>query len=125
MKKPKLTVVPPTPTTTPSSPASLGATGTTLWKKLTSEFHFDDAAGREMLLQICTAADRADEYAATIAADGGPVIHGRAGLKEHPLIKHELSARNFIVRSLHKLGLDIEPPRAGPGRPLGTFPRTR
>lgn len=77
-----------------------------------------------MLLQICLAADRAEEYAQIIAADG-PVIRRKNGLKDHPLVRHELAARSFIVRSLAKLGLDISPPRSTVGRPSGTFNRTR
>jgi hypothetical protein len=40
----------------------------------------------------------------------------KAGPKDHPLIKYELAARSFIVRSLHRFGLDVEPVRAV-GRP--------
>ena len=36
-----------------------------------------------------------------------------------PLLKHELAARAFVVRTLARLGLDLEPVRAGPGRPPG------
>jgi hypothetical protein len=30
-------------------------------------------------------------------------------LRDHPLLKHELAARGFITKSLHRLGLDVEP----------------
>jgi hypothetical protein len=50
------------------------------------------------------------------------MIKGKNGLRrDHPLLKHELSARSFVVRSLHRLGLDIEPTRDGSGRPPGSF----
>jgi hypothetical protein len=75
-----------------------------------------------MLLQICGAADRVAEYSETIARDGA-VIRTKTGLRDHPLLKHELAARSFIVRALHRLGFDIEPPRDVVGRPPGVFPR--
>jgi hypothetical protein len=78
--------------------------------------------GCEMLMQICASADRAAECA-TIIANDGATIRTKAGLREHPLLRHEQAARSFVVRSLHRLGLDIEPKRDGPGRPPGTFAR--
>ena len=56
----------------------------------------------------------------TIARDG-PTIRTKAGLKDHPLLRHELAAQSFIVRSLHRLGLDIEPARHEIGRPAGPY----
>ena len=123
-KKPKLTVVGPSTADPLAPPATLGKAGTNLWQTLMSEYRIDDAGGREMLAQICAAADRADECAEIISADG-PVTRVGKQLKDHPLLKHELAARSFVVRSLHRLGLDVEPTRNTVGRPLGTFPRTR
>jgi hypothetical protein len=40
-------------------------------------------------------------------------------MRDHSLIKHEIAARSFVVRTLARLGLDLEPVRAGPGRPAG------
>ena len=77
-----------------------------------------------MLLQICAAADRAEECAEAIDRDG-PMIRTQNGLRDHPLLKLELASRAFVVRSLHRLGLDIEPTRNGPGRPSGTHNPTR
>jgi hypothetical protein len=37
------------------------------------------------------------------------------------LIRHVQNGRSFIVRSLHKLGLDIIAPRAEAGRPSGGY----
>jgi hypothetical protein len=99
-------------------PTSLGEAGHKLWQAIHSDFVVTDAGGLAMLHQICAAADRVAEYAATIARDG-PVIHTKAGLKDHPLLRHELAAQSFIVRSLHRLGLDIIPPRHEIGRPAG------
>jgi hypothetical protein len=123
-KEPALTIVDPTKPTSSSTPANLGEAGASLWQSIMAEYRIDDAGGREMLLQICAAADSAADYAAIIANDGPVVRTGRV-LKDHPLLKHELAARSFIVRSLHRLGLDIEPTRDSVGRPPGTFSRTR
>ncbi len=123
-KPPKLTVV--DGTHTPFDPqASLGEAGRRLWQAIQSEYRIDDSGGCEMLLQICLASDRAEEYAAVIAADGPTIRTKGGGLRDHPLLKHELAARSFIVRSLHRLGLDIEPTRSVVGRPAGTFNRTK
>jgi len=113
-KSPKLKVI--TSDTTPDAPPpTLDKTGATLWRTILAQFHVDDASGREMLLQACTSADRAADCAAQIAEDG-LLINTKAGLKEHPLVKHELAARSFVVRTLQRLGLDVEPLKAV-GRP--------
>jgi hypothetical protein len=31
-----------------------------------------------------------------------------AGPRDHPLLKHELAARSFVVRTLQRLGLNME-----------------
>jgi hypothetical protein len=72
-----------------------------------------------MLFQIGSAADRAAEYAAAIERDGGPTIRTKTGIRDHPLIRHEIAARSFVVRSLHRLGLDVVAPRTEVGRPAG------
>lgn len=100
-------------------PASLGASGIALWRNIHNDFEVTDAAGLEMLFQICSAADLVSEYATTITRDGGPTIRTKTGIREHPLVRHQLAAKSFVVRSLHRLGLDIIPPRNEIGRPSG------
>jgi hypothetical protein len=120
-KPPTLTVIDPASKPNPLAPPSgLGEAGTKLWHYIHSDFVVTDAGGLAMLHQICAAADRVAEYAATIARDG-PVVRTKAGLKDHPLLRHELAAQSFIVRSLHRLGLDIEPARHEIGRPAGAY----
>jgi hypothetical protein len=80
-----------------------------------AEYQIADSGGCEMLRQICEAADRVAEFSRVIERDGA-MIRGKLGPRDHPLLKHELSARAFIIRSLHRLGLDVEPVRAV-GRP--------
>jgi hypothetical protein len=101
LTQPTLRVVEQIPTDPTSPPAQLGESGQNLWRSIQSDYRVDDAPGRNMLLQICHAADLADE------------AHTRG------LLKDELAARAFITRALHKLNFDVEPTRAHSGRPPG------
>lgn len=114
-KKSRLTLVDPNAPTVLSPPATLGETGSKLWQSIMSEYRIEDSGGREMLKQICEAADSVAEFSAIIAHDGA-VVRTKHGPKDHPLVKHALAARSFVVRSLHRLGLDVEPIRSI-GRP--------
>ncbi len=120
-KKPRLTLVGPQQTgvTLLAPPSGLDKTGRGLWQTIMSEYNICDSGGQQMLQQICEAADRVHEFGAIISRDG-PVVRTKHGPKDHPLLKHELAARAFIVRSLARLGLDVEPVRAV-GRPPGNF----
>jgi hypothetical protein len=116
-KPPHLTLVEPGAIgLQPSRP--LGEHGRALWAKVSSEYDVSDAAGTEMLTQACQACDRAEAVAACVEADG-EMVRTPQGIKVHPAIREELSARGFVVRTLQKLGLNFEPVRAGPGRPPG------
>jgi hypothetical protein len=118
-RKPKLALIPaqPEPEGLPP-PDGLGATGTALWRKITTLYAFDDPGSVETLFQACAAADRAEACREAIESDG-VLIRTKAGVRDHPLIKHELAARAFTVRSLARLGLDLEPVRDRVGRPGG------
>jgi hypothetical protein len=110
-KKPSLTLVDPQQTaiaTLMAPPSNLGKAGRTLWQSVMVEYDIRDSGGQQMLLQICEAADRVQEFSAIIKRDG-PVVRTKMGPKDHPLLKHEQAARSFIVRSLGRLGLDVEP----------------
>jgi hypothetical protein len=117
--KPGLTVVKSLDTNLASPPGVLEKTGATLWRTIMAEYDIADCRGREMLFQICRSADRAAEYGAIIDRDG-PVISTKNGPREHPLAKHELAARSFVVRTLARLGLNVEPIKAM-GRPGKNF----
>jgi hypothetical protein len=115
--KPALTLVGPTPTTV-SPPRQLGRHGLALWTAVQSEYRIDDAGGIELLAQACTAQDRVEALAERINADG-EVVHTRAGPKAHPALKDELACRAFIVRTLEKLGLNVETVK-----PIGRPPKS-
>jgi hypothetical protein len=97
-------------------PDRLGEVGAQLWREVTRDYEFDDPGSFETLFQACAAADRAEELRQAIDRDG-PVLRTKTGLRDHPALKHEIAARSFLVRTLGRLGLDLEPVRAGPGRP--------
>ena len=56
---------------------------------------------------------------AEIIAAEGRVIRGKFGSREHPLLRHQLALRSFVVRAVRALGIALEPVKV-PGRP-GAF----
>jgi hypothetical protein len=70
-------------------------------------YRIDDRGGIEILAQICASQDRVEALAVRISEDG-EVIHTRNGPRAHPALRDELGLRSFIVRSLERLGLNIE-----------------
>ena len=99
-------------------PGKLGAVGLSLWNDIVGSYEFNDRASYQVLFEACAASDRAASLRALIDQDG-ELIRSKTGVRDNPLIKHELANRAFIVRSLMRLGLDLEPLRGGPGRPPG------
>jgi hypothetical protein len=89
--------------------------GRKLWDAVMSEYSIPDSGGLEMLTQACLALGRAERCREAIDADG-EMIRSKGGHREHPLLKHELAARSFVVRTLQRLNLDAEAIKA-PGRP--------
>jgi hypothetical protein len=89
-------------------PKPLGREGMDLWRRLTDSYDIGDEAGRSILWEACMAHQRAEEAAALIATEG-LILRSRQGGKENPLVKTELSLRGFVVRTLGKLGLGLEP----------------
>jgi hypothetical protein len=98
-------------------PWPLGLHGLALWNRVMAEYGIRDTGGLEILAQACAAEDRAEALAEAIARDGA-IVYGRGMVpRAHPAVKDELACRAFIVRSLERLGLNIESVNAGPGRP--------
>lgn len=116
--KPPLHLVLPTPATANDPPRTLGHHGASLWNRVMTEYDIADAGGRELLALACQQLDRAEALKAQIDAEG-EVIQTRNGPKDHPALRHELAARAFIAKTLHRLGLTLEPLRPSPGRPSG------
>lgn len=101
--------------TTP--PADLGAPGAHLWSAIQRQYLISDSGGMAMLKLACESADRAQMCREQIDKDG-VMLRTRTGSRDHPLLKAELAARSFTVRTLQRLGLDLEPIKAV-GRPAG------
>jgi hypothetical protein len=104
--KPSLTVISPTSTGI-SPPRKLRQHGLSLWNSVQHAYRIDDVGGIELLAQACAAADRVEALAERINADG-EVVSTRAGPKAHPALRDELAGRAFIVRTLERLGLNVE-----------------
>ena len=117
MKPPKLTIVDPSATGS-EPPRKLGLSGLRLWQNVQRHYRVDDAGGVEMLCQLCEAADTANALQSAIDEDGS-VIRTKHGPRPHPALRELLAARSFIVRTLQRLGLDVEPLRPQGGRPPG------
>jgi hypothetical protein len=116
---PNLSVIPAEPLADlMEPPRDLGETGAALWASIQRQYQISDGGGLAMLKLACESADRAQACREQIDADG-VMIRGRTGPREHPLLKAELGARSFTVRTLQRLGLDVEPV-GRPGRPLGS-----
>ena len=101
-------------------PRDLGPPGRALWDRVQSEYDVRDVGGCELLALACAALDRCETIREQIEREG-QTIRAKSGLRDHPLLRHEAVARAFVVRTIQKLGLDVEPVRSGPGRP-GGFP---
>ena len=102
-------------------PRKLGKNGLELWRSVQAAFGIGDVGGIELLAQACAALDRAEACRAHIDRDGEMVVSKTVGLRNHRLLKHELAARAFVVRTLQKLGITDEPVKAigRPGKHIG------
>src|SRR6516162_1389042 len=122
-EKPPLSIV-SSETTGISPPRPLGSDGKTLWDRVQREYAISDVGGVEILAQICAAEDRVEALREQINTDGA-IIRTRNGLKANPLLRDETALRAFIVRTIERLGLNIEavkPPGRPPGGGLGWKP---
>ena len=100
-----------------SPPRPLGPHGKALWDRVQREYQITDTGGVEILAQICAAEDRVETLHEQIDADGA-IIRTRNGFKANPLLRDETALRAFIVRTIERLGLNVEAVKA-PGRPPG------
>ena len=122
-EKPPLSIV-TNETATIRPPRKLGQHGTALWNWVQRDYGIDDVGGVELLCQACQTEDRAESLAEAIARDGA-VIYTRNGVPHtHPSVKDELACRAFIVRTLEKLGINVESIKqpGRPGRPQSWVP---
>ena len=99
-----------------SPPRPLGCHGAALWGAVLREYAITDRGGLELLVQACATVDRVEALREAIDRDGEVVIT-RTGPKAHPALRDELAGRSFIVKTLERLGLNIEAIKS-PGRPV-------
>ncbi len=104
-----------------SPPRRLGKYGTALWRSVQAAYQIQDVGGIELLCQACQAADRAEALREQIDASGELIKLKGGTLRDNPLLKHELACRSFVVRTLARLGLDVEAvkPIGRPGQGIG------
>jgi hypothetical protein len=88
-----------------------------LWRRVQAEFAIRDSGGCELLMQACSAVDTAESLAEEIARDGPVIRDPDRGLKSHPGIRDQLTARSLCLRALEKLGITLELVNKGIGRP--------
>ena len=115
-RKPDLKIVKPSPSTATNPPRKLGKHGRTLWDVIMSEYDVTDTGGIEILQQICSTLDRAEQLSAEVERDGCTIVV-KGQLREHPALRAELGCRSFITRNLQRLGLNLEAIRPTMGRP--------
>lgn len=94
-------------TATPRAPAHLEAVERGMWRELTAEFTFDDAASRALLRAALEAHQRARRCRETVERDG-EVFRDRFGqLRPHPLLSAERDARAAFLAAMRTLNLDL------------------
>jgi len=98
-----------------SRPRKIGPAGLALWNAVMAEYAIQDRGGLELLGEACAARDRVEELAEALNRDGA-VVYTKSGPKVHPAVREELAGRAFIVKTLERLGLNVEVVKS-PGRP--------
>ena len=105
--EPPLTLVSPAVDRRSHHRASSDNMGSPCGIRCSTAYRIDDVGGIELLAQACAASDRVEALAERITTDG-EVVQTRAGPKAHPALRDELAGRAFIVRTLERLGLNVE-----------------
>jgi len=122
--KPPLSIV-NLPSSLPKPPKNLGSAGVTLWRSILTEYDIPDSGGLALLEQTAFAYERAERLRIEIDRDG-EIVRWRGGMREHPGLRAELAARSFIVRTLQRLGINLEVVRPASGqRPSPTWSNSR
>ncbi len=100
--------------TEPKPPKHLTAEAKKFWRRVSSEYELTPDA--ELILQVAAENwDRAQQARVEVSRDG-LTADGR----RHPAIDIEKQAYGLFLRAMRQLGLDIDPPRPGAGRPEGS-----
>lgn len=103
-----------------TAPKHLSIEARQWWGKLTREYCIDDDGGLLLLQTAFEAFDRMRACQEAIERDGEMIKDRFEQLKPHPLLPTERDTRAQMLTALKQLNLDLEPLKAGPGRPGGT-----
>lgn len=105
---------------TPKTPPGLSPAAATWWRKLTSEYQVDDAAGLLILQTAMEAFDRMHQARALIDKHGAVTLDRFGQLRPNPATTIERDTRAAMLAALKSLNLDLEPLRDAAGRPPGS-----
>lgn len=102
----------------PPPPAGLGRAGRRLWKKVLQGYHImpSDLPTLEI---ACRQLDLIETARDQLRREGMTVAGAKGGMVKHPAIGIERDASALYLAAMKTLGLDVVPPRDGPGRPPG------
>ena len=87
-----------------------------IWRDLSDEFNLENHH-LVLLEQALKSLDRAEMARAVVERDGMLLSTPTGYQKPHPALKVEHDATNRFINCWGKIGLDLEVPQAGPGRP--------
>ena len=99
------------------TPSHLKAAGAAFFESVRAEYGIHDSGGLALLSVAAEALDRMREAQAAIKKHGAMVADRYGQLKTNPACTLERDSRNGLLSALRQLHLDIEPLKAGPGRP--------
>jgi P27 family predicted phage terminase small subunit len=87
------------------------------FRKIVLEYQVEDEAGILLLRGAMEAFDRVQEARAILKANGLTVTDKYGQHRPHPAVGIERDAAKNLLAYLRALNLDVQPLRAGPGRP--------
>jgi hypothetical protein len=89
------------------------------------EYAIGDIAGLALLARACECLDRIASAQTSIDEHGVIIFNNNGSAAMNPACRLEKESRDGFLAAMRALHIDIEPPHAGPGRPPGTFNKTR
>ena len=99
--------IPPRGSTATKAPLHLEAPEKTLWRDLTTNHDFTDAASRSLLTSTLEAHMRARRCRIQIATEGETIPDRFGIMKVHPLLAAERDARRAFQQGMKQLNLDL------------------
>lgn len=103
----------------PSPPKGLSPGARQFWRGVQEEYAIVDPAGLALLEVAARAWARLEGARMVVDAEGAVVKDRWGQSKPHPAANVERDARSGFLAALRALQLDVEPLKAGPGRPGG------